>query len=87
MAEPGAGKPQTLQSGGYVIVERHLASRRAAAQNRRSRSMIHLSGMDASILHLETPEIPMHVGSLQIADLPPAARRGRQPAASAARVS
>ena len=68
--------------------------------------MIHLSGMDASILHLETPEIPMHVGSLQIADLPPgyasgncegvkpgrgrlppAARRGRQPAASAARVS
>ena len=68
--------------------------------------MIHLSGTDASILHLETPEIPMHVGSLQIADLPPgyasgncegvkprrgrlppAARRGRQPAASAARVS
>ena len=68
--------------------------------------MIHRSGMDASILHLEAPEVPMHVGSLQIADLPPgdasgncegvkprrgrlppAARRGRQPAASAARVS
>jgi WS/DGAT/MGAT family acyltransferase len=32
--------------------------------------MIHLSGMDASFLHLETPEMPMHVGSLQIADLP-----------------
>jgi diacylglycerol O-acyltransferase len=31
--------------------------------------MIHLSGMDASFLHLETPEMPMHVGSLQIADL------------------
>jgi diacylglycerol O-acyltransferase len=32
--------------------------------------MIHHSGMDASFLHLETPEMPMHVGSLQIADLP-----------------
>ena len=32
--------------------------------------MIHLSGTDASFLHLETPEMPMHVGSLQIADLP-----------------
>jgi diacylglycerol O-acyltransferase len=32
--------------------------------------MIHLSGMDASFLHLETPEMPMHVGSLQITDLP-----------------
>lgn len=32
--------------------------------------MIHLSGMDASFLHVETPEMPMHVGSLQIADLP-----------------
>ena len=32
--------------------------------------MIHLSAMDASFLHLETPEMPMQVGSLQIADLP-----------------
>ncbi|NRF67667.1 wax ester/triacylglycerol synthase family O-acyltransferase [Aquincola sp. S2] len=32
--------------------------------------MKHLSGMDASFLHLETPEMPMHVGSLQILDLP-----------------
>ena len=32
--------------------------------------MNHLSGMDASFLHLETPEMPMHVGSLQIANLP-----------------
>ena len=32
--------------------------------------MIHLSGMDASFLHLETPESPMHVGSLQVLDLP-----------------
>ncbi len=32
--------------------------------------MIHLSGIDASFLHFETPEMPMHVGSLQIADLP-----------------
>ena len=28
--------------------------------------MNHLSGMDASFLHLESPEMPMHVGSLQI---------------------
>ena len=33
--------------------------------------MDHLSGMDASFLHLETPESPMHVGSLQLVDLPP----------------
>ena len=26
--------------------------------------MIHLSGMDAAFLHLETPEMPMHAGSL-----------------------
>ena len=32
--------------------------------------MNHLSGMDASFLHFETPEMPMHVGSLQIVDLP-----------------
>jgi len=32
--------------------------------------MKHLSGMDASFLHLETPEMPMHVGSLQLLDLP-----------------
>ena len=32
--------------------------------------MNHLSGMDASFLHFETPEMPMHVGSLQILDLP-----------------
>jgi len=32
--------------------------------------MNHLGGMDASLLHFETPEMPMHVGSLQIVDLP-----------------
>ncbi len=32
--------------------------------------MIHLSGVDASFLHLETPEMPMHVGSLHVLDLP-----------------
>jgi hypothetical protein len=32
--------------------------------------MIHLSGVDASFLHLETPEMPMHVGSLHLLDLP-----------------
>jgi diacylglycerol O-acyltransferase len=34
--------------------------------------MDHLSGMDASFLHLETPEMPMHVGSLMVLDLPAA---------------
>jgi diacylglycerol O-acyltransferase / wax synthase len=32
--------------------------------------MDHLSGMDAAFLHLETPEMPMHVGSLMVLDLP-----------------
>ena len=32
--------------------------------------MNHLSGIDASFLHLETPETPMHVGSLMLIELP-----------------
>jgi WS/DGAT/MGAT family acyltransferase len=32
--------------------------------------MDQLSGIDASFLHLETPETPMHVGSLMLFDLP-----------------
>lgn len=30
----------------------------------------HLSGLDASFLHFETPETPMHVGALAMLDLP-----------------
>lgn len=33
-------------------------------------SMKHLSGLDASFLHLETPEMPMHVGGLHLLDAP-----------------
>lgn len=33
--------------------------------------MQHLSNLDASFLHFETPETPMHVGSLALLDLPP----------------
>lgn len=33
--------------------------------------MKHLSGLDASFLHIETPEMPMHVGGLNLFDLPP----------------
>jgi WS/DGAT/MGAT family acyltransferase len=33
--------------------------------------MHHLSSLDASFLHFETPETPMHVGSLMILELPP----------------
>jgi len=32
--------------------------------------MDHLSGMDAAFLHIETPETPMHVGSLMLFELP-----------------
>ena len=32
--------------------------------------MKHLSGLDASFLHLETPEMPMHVGGLHLLELP-----------------
>ena len=32
--------------------------------------MDHLSGLDAAFLHLETPETPLHVGSLSIYELP-----------------
>jgi diacylglycerol O-acyltransferase len=32
--------------------------------------MHHLSGLDASFLYLETPEMPMHVGSVHLLDLP-----------------
>jgi len=32
--------------------------------------MRHLSGIDAAFLYLETPEMPMHVGSLSLLDLP-----------------
>ncbi|MEJ8822638.1 wax ester/triacylglycerol synthase family O-acyltransferase [Variovorax humicola] len=32
--------------------------------------MKHLSGMDSTFLHIETPEMPMHVGSLHVLDLP-----------------
>ena len=32
--------------------------------------MKHLSGLDATFLHLETPEMPMHVGSLHLLELP-----------------
>ncbi|MBK6786606.1 MAG: wax ester/triacylglycerol synthase family O-acyltransferase [Betaproteobacteria bacterium] len=34
-----------------------------------------LSGVDAAFLHLETPETPMHVGSVSLFDLPPRYRR------------
>ncbi|HXE22476.1 MAG TPA: wax ester/triacylglycerol synthase family O-acyltransferase [Rhodoferax sp.] len=33
--------------------------------------MDHLGGIDASFLYLETPEMPMHVGGLNIFELPP----------------
>lgn len=33
--------------------------------------MDHLSGLDASFLYLETPETPMHVGGVNLLELPP----------------
>ncbi|HXS31707.1 MAG TPA: wax ester/triacylglycerol synthase domain-containing protein, partial [Steroidobacteraceae bacterium] len=38
--------------------------------------MKRLTGLDATFLHLETPEMPMHVGALQVFELP-AGTRGR----------
>ena len=32
--------------------------------------MNHLTSIDASFLHFESPETPMHVGSLMLLDLP-----------------
>lgn len=32
--------------------------------------MKHLSGLDATFLHMETPEMPMHVGGMNLFDLP-----------------
>ncbi len=32
--------------------------------------MKHLSGLDSAFLHLESPEMPMHIGSLNVVDLP-----------------
>ena len=40
------------------------------------RRMKRLSGLDATFLHLETPEMPMHVGALHLFELP-AGTRGR----------
>ncbi|MBI3369075.1 MAG: wax ester/triacylglycerol synthase family O-acyltransferase [Burkholderiales bacterium] len=42
--------------------------------------MMQLSGLDASFLYLETPEMPMHVGALNIIELP-AGFKGRYVAA------
>ncbi|MCX7893225.1 MAG: wax ester/triacylglycerol synthase family O-acyltransferase, partial [Burkholderiales bacterium] len=36
----------------------------------REQAMKHLTGLDAAFLHLETPEMPMHVGSLSLVELP-----------------
>jgi len=38
--------------------------------------MTRLSGLDATFLYLESPEMPMHVGALHLFELP-AGRRGR----------
>ncbi|GCL61823.1 diacylglycerol O-acyltransferase [Rubrivivax pictus] len=36
-----------------------------------ARTMKQLSGLDATFLHLETPEMPMHVGALHVFEIPP----------------
>jgi diacylglycerol O-acyltransferase / wax synthase len=33
-------------------------------------ALVHLSGLDATFLYLETPQTPMHVGSLHLCELP-----------------
>src|SRR2546423_8346938 len=41
-----------------------------SATRRRGRCMKQLSGLDASFLYMETPEMPMHVGGLNVFELP-----------------
>ncbi len=41
-----------------------------ACPTKETQHMKHLSGLDATFLHLETPEMPMHVGSLNVLALP-----------------
>ena len=36
--------------------------------------MKQLSGLDATFLHLETAQMPMHVGALHVFEIPPGAR-------------
>jgi diacylglycerol O-acyltransferase / wax synthase len=38
------------------------------------RRMKQLSGLDATFLYLETPEMPMHVGALHVLELPAGAK-------------
>src|SRR6202521_3145189 len=47
-----------------------LSCRGRQCKAREETAMKHLSGMDATFFHVETPETPMHVGSLCLATLP-----------------
>jgi diacylglycerol O-acyltransferase len=49
--------------------------RRMCSTSRNSSAMTPLSGLDAAFLHLETPEMPMHVGSVHLYDVPQTGRR------------
>ena len=51
--------------------------------------MKQLSGLDATFLHLETAEMPMHVGALNIYELPakPPAKPAAKPPARSAKTS
>src|SRR5262245_47920187 len=66
--------PSKIESRRSLCEDARNASQRVARSAphglREGLRMKHLSGIDASFLHLETPEMPMHVGSLNIFDLP-----------------
>jgi WS/DGAT/MGAT family acyltransferase len=61
---------ETLKEAGAH--ERHARGilPNGACPTKETQHMKHLSGLDATFLHLETPEMPMHVGSLNVLDLP-----------------
>lgn len=46
------------------------AGRTATSPHEEGRSVQALSGLDGAFLHLETPDTPMHIGSLHLFDLP-----------------
>ena len=72
--ERGVGSPGPNALDSRARWRSILASIPAAGRHPKTRErtdkMDHLSSMDAAFLRFETPEMPMHVGSLAVLDLP-----------------
>src|SRR5690349_18220855 len=65
------GRPRADATGEGFPSAPQIARRPSiGAITRRKRRMHQLPGLDASFLHLETPQMPMHVGALHHFELP-----------------